>query len=276
MDPTVLEVSDKELMALAQKIERERNFDCSQFRPSYLRRRVMTRLRASGARDVFRYMHLLDVDEEEWARLIAALTVNVTGFFRDPSMWECLRTKVVPRLFEQKRARRQSYVRVWSAGCATGQEAYSLAMLFSDLAEERGEQARVRITATDYDAECLAKARAGLYAPGELGGLTGAQRVRHMRPVPGGMEVKPHVRAMVRFLQLDLFGATGQKMMDMVLCRNVLMYFTPPQQVQVLRKFKESLNSGGYLVLGKSEKLAAVFQCDFEYVSLAERVYRKK
>lgn len=273
---SVLQFSDKELELLTQKIGRERNFDCGQFRQTYFRRRVTTRMRATGAVDVARYMHVLDTDGDEWNRLISTLTVNVTEFFRDRSTWDFLARTVCPGLLAAKERRGQSFVRVWSAGCSAGQEPYSLAMLFTEAADEARSTATVRITATDYDRDCLAKAKAGFYSEEEAAGIDRSRRLRFATQELGGWRMSRDLRAMIRFMHLDLFSDHEQRMMDMVLCRNVLMYFTPEQQTAVLRRFARALNPGGYLILGKSEKLKPELTEMFVNVSLGERVYRKR
>lgn len=273
---SVLQFSDKELELLTQKIGRERNFDCGQFRQTYFRRRVTTRMRATGSADLGRYMHVLDTDGDEWTRLISTLTVNVTEFFRDRSTWEFLARTVCPQLLAIKERRGQSFVRVWSAGCSAGQEPYSLAMLFREVMEETRSTATVRITATDYDRDCLAKAKAGLYTEDEAAGIHRSRRLRFLTQEGERLRVSRELRTMIRFMHLDLFSDHDQRMMDMVLCRNVLMYFTPEQQTTVLRKFTQALNPGGYLVLGKSEKLKPELTDLFVNVSLGERIYRKR
>jgi len=269
---SVLSLSEKELERLTEKIERERNLDCGQFRQTYFRRRVATRMRATDSANLSRYMSVLDTDGDEWNRLIATLTVNVTEFFRDRSTWEFLARGVCPTLLRSKDRRGQSFVRVWSAGCSAGQEPYSLAMLFTEAAGEGRSQATVRITATDYDRDCLAKAKAALYSEDEAAGIDRSRRLRFATREAEGYRMSRELRAMIRFTHLDLFSDHDQRMMDMVLCRNVLMYFTPEQQLLVLRQFSRALNPGGYLVLGKSEKLSGAFV----NVSLGERVYQKK
>lgn len=273
---STLSFSDKELQLLTQKIGRERDLDCGQFRQSYFRRRISTRMRATGSADVTRYMHVLDTDGDEWNRLIATLTVNVTEFFRDRSTWEFLARDVCPRLLAAKERRGQSFVRVWSAGCSTGQEPYSLAMLFTEIAGETPNTATVRITATDYDRDCLAKAKAGVYPEGAVAGIDRSRLARFTSREAGEVRMSPDLRAMIRFMHLDLFSAHEQRMMDMILCRNVLMYFTPEQQTMVLRRFVRALNPGGYLVLGKSEKLKPELYGEFVNLSLGERVYQKR
>lgn len=273
---STLTFTEKELELLTQKIGRERDLDCGQFRQSYFRRRLSTRMRATGAADVTRYMHLLDTDGDEWNRLISTLTVNVTEFFRDRSTWEFLRRDVCPRLLAAKERRGQSFVRLWSAGCSTGQEAYSLAMIFAEATHEARAAATVRITATDYDCDCLAKAKAGFYREDALAGIDRSRRARFTTPEPGGARMSRDLQGMIRFSHLDLFSDHDQRMMDMVLCRNVLMYFTPEQQTMVLQKFVRSLNPGGYLVLGKSEKLKPELYGEFVNLSLGERVYQKR
>lgn len=273
---SLLAPSDKELDLLTQKIGRERNLDCGQFRQTYFRRRVSTRMRATGAADVSQYLRVLDSDGDEWNRLISTLTVNVTEFFRDRSTWEFLATRVCPQLLAAKQRRGQSFVRVWSAGCSAGQEPYSLAMVFTEAAGESRAGAIVRITATDYDRDCLAKAKAAFYTDDEIVGIDRSRRLRFTTKEPGGARMQRELRLMIRFMHLDLFSAHEQRMMDMILCRNVLMYFTPEQQTQVLRRFARALNPGGYLVLGKSEKLKPELCGEFANVSLGERVYQKR
>lgn len=273
---SVLLLSDKELDLLTQKIGRERNFDCGQFRQTYFRRRVSTRIRATGSVDASRYMRLLDTDGDEWNRLISTLTVNVTEFFRDRSTWEFLAADVCANLLAAKERRGQSFVRVWSAGCSTGQEPYGLAMLFAEVAGEGRSRATVRVTATDYDRDCLAKAKAGLYAEDEVVGIDRSRRLRFTTREAEGVRMSRELRGMIRFMHLDLFSDHDQRLMDLILCRNVLMYFTPEQQTMVLRKFVRALNPGGYLVLGKSEKLKPELYGEFVNVSLAERVYQKR
>ncbi len=273
---SVLLLSDKELDLLTQKIGRERNFDCGQFRQTYFRRRVSTRIRATGSVDASRYMRLLDTDGDEWNRLISTLTVNVTEFFRDRSTWEFLAADVCANLLAAKERRGQSFVRVWSAGCSTGQEPYGLAMLFAEVVGEGRSRATVRVTATDYDRDCLAKAKAGLYAEDEVVGIDRSRRLRFTTREAEGVRMSRELRGMIRFMHLDLFSDHDQRLMDLILCRNVLMYFTPEQQTMVLRKFVRALNPGGYLVLGKSEKLKPELYGEFVNVSLAERVYQKR
>ncbi|MHB8870048.1 MAG: CheR family methyltransferase [Thermoleophilia bacterium] len=273
---SVLSLSEKEIERLTEKIERERNLDCGQFRQTYFRRRGATRMRATDSANLSRYMSVLDTDGDEWNRLIATLTVNVTEFFRDRSTWEFLARDVCPSLLRSKDRRGQSFIRVWSAGCSAGQEPYSLAMLFTEAASEERSQATVRITATDYDRDCLAKAKAALYSEDEAAGIDRSRRLRFATREAEGYRMSRELRAMIRFTHLDLFSDHDQRMMDMVLCRNVLMYFTPEQQLLVLRQFSRALNPGGYLVLGKSEKLRMELSGAFVNVSLGERVYQKK
>jgi chemotaxis methyl-accepting protein methylase len=273
---SVLQLSDKELDLLAQKIGRERDFDCGQFRQTYFRRRVSTRMRATSSADVSRYMRLLDTDGDEWNRLISTLTVNVTEFFRDRGTWEFLAADVCANLLAAKERRGQSFVRVWSAGCSTGQEPYGLAMLFAEAAGESRSRATVRITASDYDRDCLAKAKAGLYTEDEAVGIDRSRRLRFTTREAGGVRMSRELRGMIRFMHLDLFSDHDQRLMDLILCRNVLMYFTPAQQTMALRKFVRALNPGGYLVLGKSEKLKPELYGEFVNLSLAERVYQKR
>ncbi len=219
-------------------------------RPTVIRRigRRIAATRSTGLADYRRYV-LRNPDEVH--RLRSSLLIKVTEFFRDPALFTELRTTILPSLIE--RAGDQRELRLWSAGCATGEEAYTLAILVAEVLGEELPRWSVRIFATDADPEAIAFARRAVYPSSALGSVPEGMRERHFRTVDGEHEVAPQIRAMTVFGEHDLGQRAPFPRIDLVLCRNVLIYFTPDLQRRAMQLFAFSLRPGGFLVLGKSE-----------------------
>lgn len=264
------------LEKLIARIDAARGLDLRSYRRPYLERRIAARLRAVGLHSYRQYAELLESDPDELEALINTLTINVTDFFRDKGMWDVVHRKVLPEIVERKRHARVPTIRCWSAGCATGEEPYSLAMLLLDVLGDRAEQVVVSVTATDLDREALAKAERGIYRREQLRRVPPGYRARFMRLLDdGSYEVLPHVRRLVRFQRTSLFDPTPLRMMDLIMCRNVFIYFDHDEQARVLGQFVQALARGGYLILGRSEKLKSDIAADFEVIDGKERVYRR-
>ncbi|MFH1708443.1 MAG: protein-glutamate O-methyltransferase CheR [Planctomycetota bacterium] len=192
-------------------------------------------------------------------RIIDAITTNETHWFRDHRAWAALRTVVLPGFLEAAGRDSVRRIRIWSAGCSTGQEPYSLAMLISDLAGDRRGQAGAgfRILATDISREALGIARGGRYNRISMArGLELSFRARFFRPVGSLWELLPAIREAVEFRAQNLLAPlTGEEPFDMVLCRNVAIYFSDPFRARLFRNLTAMLRPGGYLFLGSSESL---------------------
>ena len=238
-------------------------------------RRLGARLRAAGAADLAGYCRRLDADPGEIRRLVEALTVNVSEFLRNPGTFRALRREVLPALLAQRRAEGGRSIRVWSAGCATGEEPYSLAITFRERLGEALRDFLVAIYATDVDAPSLAAARAGRYRPPSLVRVPRHILRRHFEADDRGYRVCGALRRMVHFRQHDLLAPVPFRRMDLVACRNVLIYMVRPFQERILDALYDVLNPGGFLVLGKVEGLTGPARNRFEVVNLAERIYRK-
>lgn len=263
------------LAPLIAQIERERGVDLSQYRPSYVERRLGTRLRALALPTYRGYAVHLTEHPAEYARLIDALTVNVTDFFRDPPVWDVIRGEVIPSILARKAAAGHHAVRAWSAGCATGEEPYSLAMAFLAAKGPKPERLLLTVTATDLDPLAMETAKRAEYNIAKTDHIPAAERARFVTRDEGRFRIRPEVTEKVRFRKMDLFSDEPPLSMDLVLCRNVFIYFTREQQERVVGVFQRSLVRGGYLVLGRTEKMATEAGQGFEAVSGRERVYRK-
>ncbi len=221
-------------------------------RPTILRR-LRGRMTAAGQPDVRTYARYLASDPDEHRRLVSSFLIKVTTFFRDPKVMTYLRETVLPDLV--RTARQTHKLRLWSAGCATGEEAYSLAIMVAEVLGADLPKVQVRIFATDVDEDALAFARRGIYARSALNSLSVAQRGAHFSEVDGEFEVSKQIRSMVVFGQHDLGVRAPFPRLDLILCRNVLIYFTRETQERALSVFAYSLRAGGRLILGGSESL---------------------
>jgi len=266
---------DAGFATLLDKISRERGFGCASYKERCLRRRVAVRMRATGVHTYSTYAELLDQRPAEWERLLDALTINVTRLFRNRETYEALSRIVVPELWQSPAAQ----IRVWSAGCSSGEEPYSLAVLFHRYAAQRGEQgraaARVRILGTDIDATSLTAARRGEFEESDFAETPEELRAEYFAPTPP-FGVLTAARALVDFRRHDMLGEPPpERGVHLVMCRNVVIYFDRSSQEALFARFHEALAPGGFLVLGKVETLLGAVRSMFAPVDARERIFRK-
>jgi chemotaxis methyl-accepting protein methylase len=268
------EVDDAGFAALTAKIARERAFGCSSYKEKCLRRRIAVRMRARGVHVFSDYAALLDRDAVEYERLIDTLTINVTKLFRNWSTFDAIARLVVPILWEG--ATRP--IRGWSAGCSSGEEPYSLAILLHRHAAMRGETAdasRVQVLASDIDRASLEAARRGQFAEGAFADTPDDIRRRYFSLRPP-FEVVPEVRPLVSFERRDLIVDPSPGGMQFITCRNVLIYFDRATQEHLFQRFYDALAPGGFLILGKVETLLGPTRSLFAAVDPRERIFRRR
>jgi two-component system, chemotaxis family, CheB/CheR fusion protein len=250
----ILPAAGDELQTFLQHVRTQSGLDFGAYKRATIERRLQRRMAAAGVSSLADYREYIDRHPHEMQRLVSSFLIKVTQFFRDPGLWDHLRTRVLPDLIARGRARGE--LRLWSAGCATGEEAYSLAILVADLLGEFGETLPVRIFATDLAPDAVEFARRGIYPANAMEDLPSDIVERHFVRLDGGLEVSKRVRGMVVFGEHDLGRRAPFPRIDLVLCRNVLIYFTPELQRRALHLFAFSLRQGGYLVLGSSETVS--------------------
>jgi two-component system CheB/CheR fusion protein len=231
-----------------------RGFDLTGYKRSSLSRRIRKRMQDAGISSFSDYRDLLETHAEEYVSLFNTILINVTAFFRDPDAWQVLREKVVGPLLEGGDDRE---IRVWSAGCSSGEEPYSLAMAFSEAMGPQGFGDRVKIYATDVDEEALSIARKGSYPHMAVEAVPAKLRDKYFEPTALGMAFRPDLRRKVIFGRLDITRDAPISRLDLLVCRNTLMYFNAETQAQVLSRFHFALRDSGYLFLGKAEMLMA-------------------
>jgi two-component system, chemotaxis family, CheB/CheR fusion protein len=272
--PTQPDVEES-LQALLTQVRERNGIDFSQYKQPTILRRLQRRMVAVGMPTLPDYLRYLARHSEEYSRLIASFLIHVTEFFRDPKLFAALREEILPELIADKRtATMGNELRIWSAGCATGEEAYSLAILVAEALGMQLTQFKIHIFATDLDEEAVAFARRGVYPAVALVNIPEELRSRYFTRLDGSYEVTSQLRSLVIFGQHDLGQRAPFPHIDLVLCRNVLIYFTPELQQRALHIFAFALRDGGYLALGKAETvrpLEAYFAPAHERLKLYRR-----
>jgi chemotaxis protein methyltransferase CheR len=271
---TVNELSDAGFAALTAKISRDRGFGCASYKDKCLRRRIAVRMRARAVHTYADYARVLDSDAAEYDKLLDALTINVTKLFRNWETYSAIAEQVVPALWD----RPAPTLNVWSAGCSSGEEPYSLAALFHRHAERLGAlgrlATRVKVLGSDIDARSLAAAQVGAYAEGDFGDTPPELRRRYFAPV-SPFTIVPEVKRLVRFERRDLLAeAPPPGAHHLICCRNVLIYFDRDTQERLFDKFHRALAPDGFLVLGKVETLLGAARSRFVAVDGRERIFR--
>ena len=267
---------DQGLEQLLRHLNMQIGLDLKQYKPNYLKRRIGVRMRATGCSDYLEYRQFLRQNPEEARKLVNDLTINVTEFFRDQDVYEALRSQIIPEIIRYKKERCLYSLRAWSAGCATGEEPYSLSILFlEEIGKRAGEEPwTVRITATDLDDKAVMKAKIGMYD--EVKQLPGIRLEDYFIPLEKGYLVREEVKRPVRFLLLDIVKTPPLRQLDLILCRNVLIYFERDKQGLILDIFRRCLRPGGFLVLGKSEAIVGSEGSGFVPYRRKERIYCRK
>jgi len=269
------EVNRGSLQRFTDALRIARGVDLGLYRPRYVERRIATRLQALGLLTYRQYAARLESDSAEFDRLMSALTINVTQFFRDAGTFESLRALVVPQVLAKARPGSARTVRVWSAGCATGQEAYSIAMCLLAAGVTAKAGLSLSVLGTDIDPGALDRARRAEYSAAEVADIPAELRERFAQSAGDGYRLTEEVRAACRFVRASLFDPAPGRGYDVVLCRNVFIYLRHEQQVILIERFREALHPGGHLVLGRSERLSAGEGRPFEAADARERIYRK-
>ena len=260
---------------LTRKISREVGLSLDAYKDKCLRRRIAVRMRASGVHSYIEYQALLDRDPGEYERLKDAITINVTRFYRNTETWDQVRSNVVPQICADSRGQ----IRAWSAGCSSGEEPYTLAVLIAEHLDVEGRPDQlglVTIDATDIDRQCLERARAARYKSEALTDVP-AHLVQHYFEAAGDeYQVAERVRDRVSVLSSDLStDAPPGRNYQLILCRNVVIYFSRDTQERVFKQFAEALAPGGFLVLGKVETFFGPARERLTLVNPRERIYRR-
>jgi len=269
------EITDEELSEVGMILNMYRSFNLSVYKDKCMKRRVSIRMRSTRCRDAAEYCNLLRQSPLELDLLQKALTIHVSQFFRNPSMYEKLRSEVIPGLFSACMQNGTETLRVWCLGCAGGEEPFSLAILFREHFCKEMRTVPVVIQGTDIDAHTIQCAQQAEFLEDRLKEVSAEMREHYFRPNGPRFRLVPEIRQMVNFLQGDINSTAEYAPCDLVLCRNTLIYFNRPDQEKILNGIAEILPAGGILVLGKSETLVGDVRRRFESVCPVERIYKR-
>lgn len=261
---------------LKRAIKESTGFNCEQYKEAHFRRRVNVRVRATSSENYGEYLRLLKKDSEEYEYLIKALTINVSEFFRNPETFEVIEKEVIPFLIKSRSDSLIKSIRIWSAGCATGEEAYSLAMLLHKVLNRDYNKYRISIIGTDIDTLSLEKAQKGVYLENVLKNVDASTKENYFVKLNETYQVSDQLKSMIRFKRQDMISESCTGRFDLIICRNVMIYFKKEVQEQLQLNFHKALNRGGFLVIGKAETLLGAASNHFKTYNSRERLYIKE
>lgn len=268
------EISDDELAEIGLILEMQRNFSMSIYKDKYMKRRVAIRMRSCSCLDAASYCNLLRQSEQELDLLKKTITIHVSQFFRNPSMFEKLQTTILPQLFKEAGGAQNTF-NFRSLGCAGGEEAYSLGIILREFFARELLQTPTEIHALDIDADILRTATQAHYDDERLKNVPDPIRNRYFTPYGHRMQLSESIRSLVTFHLQNIMDVGSLEPSQLILCRNTLIYLTRPDQEKILFGISNILKAGGILVLGKSETLVGEVRALFTTVCPVERIYRR-
>jgi len=265
-------ITEKELDMLKRKVKRERGIDLNYYKDSFIIRRVSTRL-AQKRMPAIKYIHLLD--DKEYKELFKLLSINVTEFFRDSSVYEMFQDLILPNLVYYKEGIKKKSIRIWSAGCASGEEPYSIAIMLREFFKDKIDDWTITVLGTDIDKVALERAKLGIFTENRVKNVDKQLIDKYFFTDNTWYEVNDDIKSMVRFKIHDLIHDQPEHNFDVVFCRNVMIYFSKELQDGLFEHFYRALNKYGFLILGKTEGVLGAYRQHFAFVDIPERIYRK-
>lgn len=266
------DLSDDEFSAITKLLRERRQFDLDQYKDRCIRRRIAKRLRRCRVVDVASYLKRLEKDCDELDALLATISIHVSQFFRNPDTYRILEQVIIPDLCRRARAAGRVELTFWSAGCASGEEAYSLALLVDDM---NARDLKIKILATDISKPVLDMARCGEFEVLRLKEVPPEVLSKYFHRQKDHYQINERIRNQVVFRQHNIMSASDYPPADLILCRNVMIYFTREEQERILSRFAATLREHGALVLGRSETLTGDIRRCYQPEFPVERVYRR-
>ncbi len=270
----VQSLSEHELSEIRTMIEERTGIHFDESRERFFSTRVREHLLAKGLRHGSELVRCIRKSNVEYESLLERLLTQETSFFRYPAVFEAFEKRVLPELHVKKFWKNPRTLRVWSAGCSTGEEPYSIAITIVDTLS-LADAWNVEILATDVGRHALKHAERGIYSGRSISSVKETRLAAHFSPVKDGHQVKPRLRKMVSFAQMNLASPVYVGRMDLIFCMNVLIYFTEERRAALVQRFYEALEPGGYLFLGHSESISKM-TVKFQAIVLGDCIlYRK-
>ena len=263
---------DEDFQEIVNILQARRAFDLGSYKDRCIKRRIASRVRARGLTDSARYVELLDSDNDELDALLAVLTIHVSQFFRNPSTYRVIEEKILPELIKRARQSGQKELQIWSVGCAGGEEPYSLALLLNEM--PLGDL-RISILGTDVSQPILESARRAEYDAQRLAEVPDIVREQYFERLEGTrFRLRPEVSQRVSVRRHDILTDPDYPSADLILCRNVMIYFSREEQAKILARFAKSLGVDGFMVLGRAETLVGTARHLYRSDYPVERIYR--
>jgi len=270
------EIDDDVISEISLLLNLRRAINMSMYKDNYVKRRIAIRIRATASKSPIQYCHTLRSSEEELDLLVKALTIHVSQFYRNSSMFEILRNQTLPYIFKNASKNRQDPLSILSLGCASGEEPYSLAIIIKEYFNREIRQTRTTITGLDIDSASISRGIEAEYTDDRIRDLPDNLKERYFREHGGKYRLVQSIKDMVTFQIANIADLPPYPPTKLVLCRNTLIYFARSDQEKILRNITEILQTGGILVLGRSETIVGSARQCFETVNMEERIYRKK
>lgn len=249
------EAQQADYEAFKHNVLRKSGIDLDLYRQEQMYRRLKGMLERAHLETFDEYFRLIDSDPKEWVAFLDRITINVSELFRNPEKWEQLRNEVLAPWVQQRKQ-----LRVWSAGCSMGAEPYTLAMILDDISHG----VRHYILATDIDEKALERAKRGVYTEEDIQNVPMAYRQKYLRKHGGGYEVSPTLRSTVTFRKHNLLCDPYATNLDLIVCRNVVIYFTDEARKRLYTRFRTALVPGGILFVGGTERIFNYRELGFE------------
>jgi len=268
-----ISISDKDLKEITEFVQKKRGLDLSYFKPAFLTRRIGVRMKMLNMTNGLQYAQLLNSDLNEVGSLYDSLSINVTRFYRDKQVWQIFGNKIIPNLLKDSKTSEK--LRIWSCGCASGEEPYSLAIMFSEALDN--PKNKIKIQATDINSHALQTARKGIYTIDNLKNLDPLLITKYFKKIYSTkLQVIDKIKDLISFNLADI-TTFPVSYLDVVFCRNLLIYYGKESQDLIFKKFHIVLKPNRYLVLGMDETLwGHKLQNSFLSLDPKNRIYQKK
>jgi len=268
-----ISISDKDLKEITEFVHKKRGLNLSYFKPTFLSRRIGVRMKMLNMTSSLQYAELLNSDLNEVGTLYDSLSINVTKFYRDKKVWQVFENKIIPNLLNDSKISEKS--RIWSCGCASGEEPYSLAIMFSEALDN--PKNKIKIQATDINSHALQKAQKGIYTTDNLKNLDALLITKYFKKIDSTKyQVIDKIKDLVSFNLADI-TTFPISYLDVIFCRNLLIYYGKDAQDLIFKKFYTVLKPNHFLILGMDETLwGHKLQNSFLSLHPRDRIYQKK
>jgi len=261
---------DLALRLIIKKVRETTGINFGAYRGNFVKRRLRVRMHRNTVNTFGEYLKILNSNPEEYTLLLRDLTINYTKFFRDPDVFILFKNEILKKIKSSKQI-----IRVWSAGCATGEEPYSIAIALLEAMQNSRVPISIKVYASDIDETALSEAKRGVYAVSKLENLDKRLIRKYFIKLSEGYSIKEEVRNLVYFKNENLLSPLRYMSLDAIFCRNVLIYFSKEAQVDIFNKFYTYLKPSGLLIIGKTESIPINMKNIFECIDERKRVYRK-